>query len=182
MAQLGENDTSVQLRALMDEHFAFVWRSLRRLGVREAQLDDAAQQVWIVVSQKQSELRVETARAFLFAIALRVASDARRTLRRRREVGSEAAEPMDERPGPDELVDRKRSRAILDDILDAMPDDVRAVFVLFELDQTSMAEIAGIVGAPLGTVASRLRRGREIFELEMKRVRARDSFHTGGAR
>lgn len=181
-AQLRDNGKSTQLRALMDEHFAFVWRSLRRLGVRDGQLDDAAQQVWIIVSRKEGELRLETARAFLFAIALRVASGARRTLRRRREVGAEVDEPVDQQPGPDELVDRKRSRAILDEILDTMPDDVRAVFVLFELDQMSMAEIADIVDAPMGTVASRLRRGRELFEHEMKRVRAREMFHTGGRR
>ncbi|MDF2692326.1 MAG: polymerase sigma factor RpoE [Labilithrix sp.] len=181
-AQLRDNDKSAQLRALMAEHFAFVWRSLRRLGVRDGQLDDAAQQVWIIVSQMHTELRVETARALLFAVALRVASDARRTLRRRREVTAEVQEPVDEQPGPDELVDRKRSRAILDDILDTMSDDVRAVFVLFELDQMSMAEIANIVDAPMGTVASRLRRGRELFEQEMKRVRARETFHTGGRR
>lgn len=181
-AQLRDNDKSTQLRALMDEHFAFVWRSLRRLGVRDAQLDDAAQQVWIIVSQKQAALRVETARAFIFAITLRVASVARRTLRRRREVGDEAQEPIDEQPGPDELVDRKRSRAILDEILDTMPEDIRAVFVLYELDQMSMAEISDMMDAPMGTVASRLRRGRELFEHEMKRVRARETFHTGGRR
>jgi len=175
-----ENDA--QLRALIDLHFDFVWRSLRRLGVPDAQLDDAAQHVWITVSQKRQEVRSETARAFLFAIAVRVASGLRRSLRRRREVGEDNRDVIDERPGPEELIDRKRARVILDEILDAMPDEVRAVFVLYELDQFSTAEIAGMVGAPAGTVASRLRRGRELFEAEMKRVRAREAFRSGGAR
>lgn len=172
------NDT--HLRGLIEEHFDFVWRALRRLGVPDAQLDDAAQQVWITVSQKGEEVREETARSYLFAIALRVASDVRRTLRRRREVHADESESVDEAPGPDELVDRKRSRAILDEVLDAMPVEIRAVFVLYELDQLSMAEIAGIIGVPPGTVASRLRRGRELFESEMKRVRARQAFRRGG--
>ena len=63
-----------------------------------------------------------------------------------------------------------------------MPEEVRAVFVLYELDQQNMAEIAGILGVPPGTVASRLRRGRELFESEMKRIRAREAFRPGGAR
>jgi RNA polymerase sigma-70 factor (ECF subfamily) len=174
-----QTETDAQLRGLIDRHFDFLWRSLRRLGVPDSQLDDAAQQVWITASQKRTEIRTETARAFLFAIALRVASDVRRTLRRRREVSEDDREHVDDRPGPDELVDRKRSREILDEILDTMPDDVRAVFVLYELDQLSMAEIAGIVAAPPGTVASRLRRGRELFEAEMKRIRAREAFCSG---
>lgn len=179
---LEQAGNDAHLRELIDEHFAFVWRSLRRLGVPDAQLDDAAQQVWITVSQKGEEVREETARSFLFAIALRVASDVRRTLRRRREVHADDSESIDEGPGPEELVDRKRSRAILDEVLDAMPVEVRAVFVLYELDQLNMAEIAGILGVPPGTVASRLRRGRELFETEMKRIRARQAFRRGGTR
>ena len=147
-----------------------------------AQLDAAAQLVWITVSQKRQEIRSDTARSFLFAIALRVASGVRRSVRRRREVNEDLPESIDERPGPDEELERKRKRAILDEVLDAMPDEIRAVFVLYELDQMSMAEIAVILGSPPGTVASRLRRGRELFEVEMKRIRAREAFRAGGGR
>jgi RNA polymerase sigma-70 factor (ECF subfamily) len=62
---------------------------------------------------------------------------------------------------------------VLDGILDAMPMDLRTVFTLFELEAMTMVEIAQVLSIPAGTVASRLRRGREIFHAEAKRLRER---------
>src|SRR5262249_37551686 len=72
-----------RLRALIDEHHDFLWRSLRRLGLAEAHVDDAAQHVWLVISRKLSEIRVGGERAYLFGVAMRVASNARRVASRR---------------------------------------------------------------------------------------------------
>jgi len=161
-------------QALVKAHFAFVWRSLLRLGVPRADAEDALQHVFIVASRKLGALEPGRERTFLFAIALRIASRAHRARRRRREVlEAEPPERLDPTPGADELVDRDRARAALDAILAAMPLELRAVFVLYELEQATMAEIAGLLDLPPGTVASRLRRGREHFQAAVRRLEAK---------
>jgi RNA polymerase sigma-70 factor (ECF subfamily) len=163
-----------RLRALVTDHFGFVWRSLVRLGVPRADAEDALQQVFLVASQKLDAIEPGRERAFLFGAALRIASRARRTVQRRREVLD--GEPV-ERPDPalraDELYERARARAALEEILEEMPLDLRAVFVLFELEQVTMAEIATLLDLPAGTVASRLRRAREHFQAAVRRLSAR---------
>jgi len=161
------------LRALVTEHFDFVWRSLVRLGVPRADAEDALQQVFLVASRKLRAIEPGRERSFLFGAALRIASRARRTQKRRREVlYGEPAERQDPGPGADELVDRARGRAELEAILDGMPIELRAVFVLFELEQETMAEIAALLELRAGTVASRLRRAREQFQAAVRRAAA----------
>jgi RNA polymerase sigma-70 factor (ECF subfamily) len=164
------------LTALFEAHYDFVWRSLRRMGVLEAGVDDAAQEVFVVAARKLDRIERGAERAFLFATALRVAADARRARARRHEV-AEGSEVLDAvwatGPDLDELVEHKRARELLDHVLDSMPNEVRAVFALYELEGLTMAEIAGCTGAAPGTVASRLRRGREIFEGFSQRIRAK---------
>src|SRR5262245_58299657 len=75
-----------RLRVLVGEHFDFIWRSLRRLGVPHTDVDDCAQQVFWVAARKLSMIAEGSERAFLFSTALRVASDARRSRMRRRGV------------------------------------------------------------------------------------------------
>jgi RNA polymerase sigma-70 factor (ECF subfamily) len=160
---------SAKLRALQNEHFEFLWRSLRRLGVPEADVDDAVQQVFLVAARRAIQPGAE--RSFLFATALRVASHARRTLRRRRESGDEVPEQTDATPSPEDLVDQRRARVLLDEVLEALPLDLRAVFILFELEELTVVQIAAMLGLPAGTAASRLRRGRELFHQAVARVK-----------
>jgi RNA polymerase sigma-70 factor (ECF subfamily) len=171
-----------RLRAMLAAHYDLVWRSLRRFGVRPGDVDDAAQQVFLVAARKLDVIEPGAERSFLVGTAMRVASDARRAATRRREVQDE--DPIHERrdssPGPEELADRHRARALLDEVLDGMPLDLRAVFVLFELEELPTAEIASLVGVPVGTVASRLRRARGEFHRIAARLRARAG-HVGGA-
>jgi len=157
---------AARLRAMMDNHFETVWRSLRRLGVPEAGADDAAQQVFVVASRRLDEITVGGERGYLLGIALRVASDARRTIARRREVSidtelsgssSVAAGPR----RPDEALEQKRALAMLAALLDEMPDPLREAFVLFELEELNAAEVAQVLDVPVGTVASRVRRARK---------------------
>lgn len=157
---------AARLRAMMDNHFETVWRSLRRLGVPEAGADDAAQQVFVVASRRLDEITVGGERGYLMGIALRVASDARRTIARRREVsidielsGSSSAAAGSRQP--DEALEQKRALATLAALLDEMPDPLREAFVLFELEELSAPEVAQVLDVPVGTVASRVRRARE---------------------
>jgi RNA polymerase sigma-70 factor (ECF subfamily) len=163
---------------LFQEQFDFVWRSLRRLGVPPALVDDAAQEVFMVASRRLAAIEAGKERAFLFGTALRVASDARRAAQRRRDREQDSdAEPRSQQPGPDELIDRRRARELMDEIIASLPEESRPVFVLFELEGMTMAEIASCLELPPGTVASRLRRGRELFAAALARLEAKRRTH-----
>jgi RNA polymerase sigma-70 factor, ECF subfamily len=161
-----------RLEALVAGHHAFVWRSLRRLGVPDQDVDDASQQGFLVAFRRLSDIAVESERSFLFQTALRVAADRRRAHRRRCEQpGLDLQEfPDSEAMSPEELMDRRRARALFDKVLAAMPLDLRAVFVLFELEDMTMAEIATMADIPAGTVASRLRRARRQFQKAASKI------------
>jgi RNA polymerase sigma-70 factor, ECF subfamily len=163
-----------RLAALMVGQLDFVWRSLRRLGVPVSAVDDATQQVWLVLARKLPEIALGSERAFLFGTALRVASDARRRLARQREVtGVESIDAVDPAPHADEIIDQRKARSVLDEILESLPEELRVVFILYELEEQTAAEIAELLGLPPGTVASRLRRARVEFEQVVKRLKAR---------
>src|SRR4029078_3388504 len=90
-------------------------------------------------------------KAFLFGTAIRVAADTRRALQRRRRTStSEQPEPIDAAPALDALVDQKRARTMLDDLIAQLPDDTRPVFVLFEFEGMTMARIASRLKLPAG--------------------------------
>ena len=167
-----------RLSTMFHHHYDFVWRSVRRLGVPEDAADDAAQEVFVVASRKLDAIDAGKEKAFLFGTAIRVAADTRRALqRRRRSSTSEQPEPIDAAPALDDLVDQKRARKMLDDLIAQLPDDTRPVFVLFELEGMTMASIASCLELPAGTVASRLRRARELFATQVARLEARSSGH-----
>jgi RNA polymerase sigma-70 factor (ECF subfamily) len=170
-------DAEIRLRRMMSDHFDALWLFARRLGVAEADVDDAMQEVIFVAASRLSEIREGSERAFLYSTTFRVASELRRWRTRRREVSEDALfDAADPAPGPDSLSDDRRAREALDRILDRMPIDLRAVFVLYEIEEQSMAQIAELLRLPAGTVASRLRRGRALFEDVLERERARTRF------
>lgn len=149
-----------RIRSMVDDHFARIWGLLRRLGVPTEALDDATQQVFIVAARRAPEIELGRERQYLQGVAVRVASEQRRSAQRRdaRRLPEGEGAPM-----PDELLEKKRARERLDEILDAMPFDLRAAFVLFELDELTVPEIASLLDIPEGTVSSRLRRARDDF-------------------
>ena len=155
-----------KLARLLTEHFRMVWRALRRLGVPEHAVDDSAQEVFLIASRKLDAIEAGQERRFLYGVALRVAANARRALAARHEtpLGELVEETASSAPSPETLLDRKRARALLDEALERLPDDLRTAFVLFELEGCSGPEVAELCAIPLGTAASRLRRAREAFQ------------------
>lgn len=168
---------AARVRSLVSAHFDFIWRSMRRLGVPESGAEDAAQQVFLIASQKVGPVPESKERSFLFGIALKVASSVRRHRRRHPEgPGNEdvAVDARSAAPGPEELLDRKKARLVLDSLLEEIPFEARVVLVLHEMEDHTMAEIAELLDVAPGTVASRLRRARELFDAAVTRYRARE--------
>jgi RNA polymerase sigma-70 factor (ECF subfamily) len=166
-----------RFREVVERHFAFVWRSVRRLGVRPGDVDDAAQEVFLVAARRLDDFTPERERAFLFGTAIRVVSTRRRSARRRpEELDADSDARTTEGPSPEELAELAQARPLLQEILDGMNDELRAVFVLSELEELAVREIAVVLGVPQGTVSSRLRTARERFHAEVKRLNARSAF------
>jgi RNA polymerase sigma-70 factor, ECF subfamily len=168
------NVQRLDLRALFETQYASVWRLLRRFGVPVAQLDDAAQEVFWVAARRLADIAPGRERAFLYGVAMRVASNMVREGRALPPLVDvdECPHVSDERPSPEEQLDEQRARELLDVVLDRMAADLRVVFVLFELEGLEVREIAELEGVPIGTASSRLRRAREEFSALAKRARA----------
>jgi RNA polymerase sigma-70 factor, ECF subfamily len=179
-ADLSDAPAELRVADLVRRYYDFVWRSLRRLGVRDGDADDASQKVFLTAARKLEAIRPGCESSYLYQTAIRVASDYRRSKVRRTEASFEEHQdgpnPSDTSPTMDELVDMRRARVKLDAVLDSMPMDLRAVFVLHELEQSTMAEIAEILELPNGTVASRLRRARRVFLETLERQLGRAPF------
>lgn len=176
-----ERPSPERVARLVREHYSFVWRLLRRLGLGEGDADDAAQQVFLAASGRLSAVEPARERPFLYGVALNVGARARRSLGRRREEPLEAAgERAAREPNAEQVLEQREARALLDQLLDEMPEDLRVVFVLFELEELSTPEIAEVCAIPVGTAASRLRRAREDFEERVARAEARRRFAGAG--
>jgi RNA polymerase sigma-70 factor (ECF subfamily) len=154
--------------------FPLVWRTLQRLGVPSAQLDDAAQEVFAIVHRRLDRLQgPEVARTWVAGISVRVASDVRRSLRRKGEhIAMDDGMP-DLRPDPLDQAMRRQARSLVDSLLSGLDDTQREVFVLAEMEGLTGPEISDALNVKLNTVYSRLRLAREAFEHRLRAFRAR---------
>jgi RNA polymerase sigma-70 factor, ECF subfamily len=143
-------------------HAGYVGRALRYLGVPESDLDDACQEVFLVVQRRSGDFRSHTElRTWLYAICIRVAKAQRRKSARRREQPIADLVEMPAEASQERELERSRARELLAHLLDELDHDKRSVFVLYELEDLSMQEISRIVGCPLQTAYSRLHAARE---------------------
>jgi RNA polymerase sigma-70 factor (ECF subfamily) len=162
---------------LYETWFDFVWRSLRRLGVAESQIDDATQEVFLVVHRRLGDFEGRSSiKTWLFGIALRVASDVRRWNRRKNQhdplTDDEAVATTDD---PHELTSRREAARAIERCLGAIPEERRAVFVMMELEEMTAPEVAEAMSIPLNTVYSRLRLARADFERAAALIRRSNS-------
>jgi RNA polymerase sigma-70 factor, ECF subfamily len=158
------------MRTVFDEHARYVIRTLRHLGIKEADVDDVAQEVFVTVHRKLPEFEGRSKlRTWLYAICLRVASDHRRRAYVVRERVTDSP-PSDtgERSGnePDTNVE---SRAFVQQLLEGLDDDKRTVLVLYEIEGLTMREVSEVIGCPLQTAYSRLHAARDLLRVAWER-------------
>lgn len=165
-------EASLAFESVYAAHFRGVWRTLHRLGVGRAQLDDAAQDVFLVVYRRLPEFDGRSLRGWLYAIAVRVASDYRRRPWYRRFV-SLSDMLVDSAPDPGRASEIGESVRLLHELLAELPEDQRVAFVLGELEQLTAPEIAKALGLNLNTVYSRQRAARARFDAALARRRGR---------
>ena len=163
------------LRDMAKVYFANVWRFLRSIGVPQHALDDATQDVFLVAARKLADIQPGAEKSFLFGVAVYVARDIRRRHGREEladDPDDESREPA-QLTTPEDAFGQKQEQDLLMSLLAGLTDELRSVFVLYEIEGQTMAEIAELLGVPAGTVASRLRRGREQFEARLQRHQLR---------
>jgi RNA polymerase sigma-70 factor (ECF subfamily) len=169
------NDCSSELARLYTEHFAFVWRSARRLGVPLGAVDDAVQDVFLVAHRKLGEFEGRSSlRTWLFGIARKVARDYRRT----RSAEARETPDLDALPttdsGPLLLAERAEGARLMQALLDELDDDRRDAFILVDLEELSVPEAAEALGVNLNTLYSRVRAARQDLSQALARKRARN--------
>ena len=167
-----------------EEHFDLVFRNVRRLGVPEALVDDAVQEVFLVVYRRLGQFEGRSSlKTWICSIVTRVASDHRRALRRKSPHACGKAEAVDietvadERAeGPHEHTVRLEGARLLHRLLDELEFDKRTVLVLAELEQMTAPEIADALEENVNTIYARLRAARRDFDQAVARERARDTW------
>lgn len=164
---------ALDLRQVYAENFQSVWRNLHRLGVPDIVLDDAVQDVFLVVHRRRCEFAGRSSlRTWIFGIVLRVAKDYRRAARRhavRVQRYADAIVHGSELSGPSEDAERREANRLLHLILEELDDEERAVFVFVELEQLSVREAAAAAEMSLATCQRRLRRARIAFDAALSR-------------
>ncbi|HVY30837.1 MAG TPA: sigma-70 family RNA polymerase sigma factor [Polyangiaceae bacterium] len=179
----------MNLEQIYERHADFVWRTLRRLGVTDAEARDAAHDVFLIVHAHLDRFEGRSSLStWLFAICRSVARDFRRRERRdgraraRDWVPVDVDEAIDLRADVGRAAEHQQQLLELERILSTLSSEQRNVFVLFEIEKLTGEEIAEALAIPLGTVYSRLQLARKSFRAEIERTRARERFGNERAR
>lgn len=168
-----DDDAIASFRQLYLDHAAGAWRALRRLGVREADVEDACQDVFVVIHEKLGRFdRARPLRPWVLGICVKVAAKYRRRAHVQREAMTDAPFAITE-PLQPQALEARQARELLEHILARLTDEQREVFVLFELQELPMTEVAAIVEVPLQTAYSRLHAARKRVEAQIERLQSR---------
>lgn len=166
----------VEFRAVFRAELGWVCNTLRRLGVREADVEDAAHDVFVTFHRRLSDYDpARPVRAWLGGIAYRVASDHRRRAHVRREIADDAIEVADPRGGAEEALVEKQTRALVLAALQRVQAERRPVLVLHDIDGIAMPAIAESLSIPLNTAYSRLRLARADFRRAVEALRTEEA-------
>lgn len=179
-ATRGTTPTRLDFRTLFELEADYVARSLRRLGVRDADVEDATHEVFVAVHAHLGEYDpARPLKPWLFAFAYRVACAERRRPHHRMSLGAEVPDVADDRPNAHQEVERAERRSLLLEALDALVPERRVVVVMHEIDGVSVPDLSEALGIPLNTAYSRLRLGREDLTSAVRRLRARQDAGPG---
>lgn len=159
-ASVAETAVTPPFTEIFREHARYLWRALLGLGVRPGDVDDACQEVFLIVHRRLPEFDGRALRSWLYAICLRVASEYRRSARVRREVSVDRVPDSHTPGGQDEAVHAGELSERLLKSLDRLDEDKREAFVLFEIQELPLREVAEALGCPLQTAYSRLQAAR----------------------
>ena len=167
----------LEFEAVYANEFAFVWRNLRRLGVPETSLRDAAQDVFLVVHRRLGEFEGRgSLRSWLYSILKRVAGQQRRTERRKHAHDMEDSHDVADigSPSPERDAERREAARLLRSLLEGLDEDKRDAFVLAELEGMTVPEIAQALGANANTIYARIRAARQLLQAALREHQARE--------
>jgi RNA polymerase sigma-70 factor (ECF subfamily) len=170
-ATVTEPAPSYSFAEIFREHARYLWRALLGLGVRPGDVDDACQEVFLVVHRRLPEFDGRALRSWLYAICLRVASEYRRSARVRREL---SVDTVPEAQAPAGQVDAVFTGELCQQLLvslDRLDEEKRQAFVLYEIEELPLREVAEALGCPLQTAYSRLQAARALVRNDFDRSR-----------
>jgi RNA polymerase sigma-70 factor (ECF subfamily) len=166
-----KEDGVASFEAIFEAELSYVWTSLRRLGVHDRDREDVAHEVFLQAYKSFAQYdAARPIRPWLFAFAFRFASDYRRLARHKTHLYGDEEPLHATAPDPEELLARRQREELVARALDALDIERRAVFILHELDELSMPEVAEALAIPLNTGYSRLRTAREGFTAALRRI------------
>lgn len=164
-------ERNARFARLFEAHYDYVYRSLRRLGVHTRDIEDVAHELFMSVHQKLDTFDpARAAEPWLFAFAVRFAADYRKLARHRAKLGDEMTDLAAPASLPDEAAGDAEARGLALRALDGLSDELRSVFILYELDEVPMKEIAASLAIPVNTAYSRLRLARAAFAEACKKI------------
>jgi RNA polymerase sigma-70 factor (ECF subfamily) len=153
-----------RIERMILDHAALAARTLRMFGLSRVDTDDGLQEVFMVLARRLDDILPEAEKAFVFRVAHHTALRMLESRSRKRENFVDEPPERAHTNTPEVILDNREALQLMRKVLTGLPDELAEVFVLFELEEVSTHQIAGMLDIPRGTVVSRLKRARELVE------------------